>query len=218
MDKPQPTAALQAPARPSSPPAPSSPRASREACLDLARRAASGDVRSTRLLLEIVAPSVVRVVKSAMGTRHPEADDAAQLALIGFVQALPGFRGECDPSYFAVRIAIRTARAARRRFRSRHDQQDDSVNVDDIEAPLDGPRAAQRRRAVRRLVDQLPEEQAETLVLRFMLGWKLHEIAGATGAPFNTVRSRLRLAKEALLRRIEQDPSLADVIDLLDEA
>jgi RNA polymerase sigma-70 factor (ECF subfamily) len=35
---------------------------------------------------------------------------------------------------------------------------------------------------------------------------------GDESAPVNTVRSRLRLAKEALRRRIERDPSLAEVL------
>jgi RNA polymerase sigma-70 factor, ECF subfamily len=197
--------------------APSSLQSSRDTGIDLARRAAAGDVHSTRLLLEAVAPSVVRTVGVIMGGRHPEADDAAQLALIGFVQALPGFRGDCDPVHFAIRIAIRTAGATRRRSRSRHDRRDDKIDVDDVQAPADGPQAALRRRAVLHLVDQLPSEQAETMVLRFVLGWKLQEIAQATGAPFNTVRSRLRLAKEALLRRIEEDPALAEALDAPEE-
>jgi RNA polymerase sigma-70 factor (ECF subfamily) len=191
--------------------------ASRQARLDLARRAAEGDARSTRSLLELVAPTVSRTIRTMMGSRHPEVDDAAQLALIGFVQALPTFRGECDPAHFAARIAIRTAGAARRRFRSRRVRHDDSIDIDDLEAPPDSPEAALRRRAVLELVDRLPEEQAETMALRFVLGWKLHEIAAATGAPFNTVRSRLRLAKEALLKRIEGDPALAEALDTPDE-
>jgi RNA polymerase sigma-70 factor (ECF subfamily) len=194
----------------------SSNAAARESSLELARHAAEGDVRATRRLLERVAPSVLRAVRTMLGLRHPEFDDAAQLALIGFVQALPAFRGECDPAHFAVRIAIRTAGAARRRFRSRHDRHDDSVDVDDIEAPHESPQSGLRRRAILQLVDQLPEEQAETMALRFVLGWKLHEIARATGAPFNTVRSRLRLAKEALKRRIQEDPALAEALDAQD--
>jgi RNA polymerase sigma-70 factor (ECF subfamily) len=43
-----------------------------------------------------------------------------------------------------------------------------------------------------------------------MLGWSLEEIAQTSGAPVNTVRSRLRLAKEALRRKIVADPVLAE--------
>src|SRR5580658_5425730 len=82
---------------------------SRGAGIELARAASAGDVRATRRLLEVVAPRVAKTVRAVMGARHPEVEDAAQLALIGFIQALPSFRGECDPAQFAARIAVRTA-------------------------------------------------------------------------------------------------------------
>jgi RNA polymerase sigma-70 factor (ECF subfamily) len=173
-------------------------------------------VRATRKLLEIVAPRVARVVRAVMGSGHPEVEDAAQLALIGFVQALPSFRGECDPSQFAARIAVRTAGAVRRRSRSRGGSEDRGVDVDNLEAPRLEIDAARRRELIRSLLDSLPEEQGEVLVLRVMLGWALKEIADASGAPLNTVRSRLRLAKEAVRRRIAEDPALAESLDIPD--
>jgi RNA polymerase sigma-70 factor (ECF subfamily) len=66
--------------------------------------------------------------------------------------------------------------------------------------------AEQRKAMLRRLLEELPENQAETLALRVVLGYSLADVSAATGAPINTVRSRLRLAKEALRRRIEADP------------
>ena len=71
-----------------------------------------------------------------------------------------------------------------------------------------------RKRALRDLLSDLPEEQADALALRVMLGWSLEDVARATGAPLNTVRSRVRLAKEALRRRIEADPSLSDELEV----
>ena len=49
-----------------------------------------------------------------------------------------------------------------------------------------------------------------------MIGWSLAEMAEATGAPLNTVRSRLRLGKEALRRRIEGDPALAEELETME--
>lgn len=198
------------------PPPPGLPPTARAAAIELARTAAGGDVRATRKLLEIVAPRVARVVRAVMGSRHPEVEDAAQLALIGFVQALPSFRGECDPSQFAARIAVRTAGAVRRRSRNRGGSEDRGVDVDGLEAPREEIDGTRRRQLIRSLLDSLPEEQGEVLVLRVMLGWALKEIADASGAPLNTVRSRLRLAKEAVRRRIADDPSLAESLDLPD--
>ena len=185
------------------------PASAREEAVQLARRAAGGDAVATRALLESVAPRVVRTARTVLGAGHPEVEDAVQLALIGFIQSLPGFRGECAPSSFAARIAARTARAVHRRSRARHNGRDDLVDVDTLEGARRDPLAARRREVVRALLDDLPEEQAEALALRFMLGWSLCEIAEASGAPLNTVRSRLRLAKHALRRRIEADPALA---------
>jgi len=182
----------------------------------LVREAASGDAVATRKLLERVAPRVVRTARAAMGAHHPEIDDAIQLALIGFIQALPSFRGECDPSLFAARIAVRAAGAVRRRSRARCNRVDPSVEVDMLQGKPTELAASRRRAAFRNLLDDLPEEQAEALALRFMVGWSLAELAEATGAPLNTVRSRLRLGKEALRRRIEGDPALAEELETME--
>ncbi len=185
--------------------------------MQLARRAAAGDAVATRQLLENIAPRVVRATRAVMGAGHPDLEDAVQLALIGFIQSLPNFRGECNPSLFAARIAVRTASGVRRRSKARHAGRDALVDVDALEGERVDPAASKRREVVRALLDDLPEEQSEALALRFMLGWSLQEIAEASGAPLNTVRSRLRLAKESLRRRVEADPTLADAFGLAEE-
>jgi RNA polymerase sigma-70 factor (ECF subfamily) len=185
----------------------------RGAALELARLAGTGDARATRRLLEQVAPRVVGAAHAVMGRGHPELEDAVQLALIGFVQALPSFRGECDPAQFAARIAVRTAGATRRRASARSGHQDPSVDLSAIEGSGPEAGAALRQAVLRRLLDDIADEQAEALALRVVLGWSLDEISAATGAPVNTVRSRLRLAKEALRRRIAGTPGLAEELD-----
>jgi RNA polymerase sigma-70 factor (ECF subfamily) len=201
--------------RPSGSPAVSVQRPDLEEAVRLVRQAASGDALATRKLLERVAPRVVRTARAAMGAHHPEVEDAIQLALIGFIQALPSFRGECDPSLFAARIAVRAAGAVRRRSRARRKRLDPSIEVDTLEGKPAEMAASRRRAAFRALLDDLPEEQAEALALRFMVGWSLAELAEATGAPLNTVRSRLRLGKEALRRRIQGDPVLAEELETM---
>jgi RNA polymerase sigma factor (sigma-70 family) len=189
---------------------PPSPRAAN----DLAKVAAEGDVLAIRRLLEIVAPHVAQVVRIVVGAGHPDLDDAAQLSLMAFIQALPTFRGECSPEQFAAHIAGRKAVAMRCRSRAREDSEDRAVDVEAIAGQCGEVEANRRRDSVRSLLDGLPEEQAEVLVLRVMLGWALREIAETTGTPLNTVRSRIRLAKEAVRRRLADDPALADALDL----
>ena len=144
-----------------------------------------------------------------------DVDDAVQQALISLVQALPSFRGECAPASYAYRIAVRTAVAARRRSRQSHARHQDEALAREIPASeRSGDRfvAHERKELLRELLEELPDEQAEALALQAMLGWSLEEISATSGSPVNTIRSRLRLAKEALRRKIEGTPGLADAL------
>jgi RNA polymerase sigma-70 factor (ECF subfamily) len=67
--------------------------------------------------------------------------------------------------------------------------------------------------AVRDLLAVLPQPQAEALGLHCVLGYTIDEIAGSAGVSTETVRSRLRLAKQALRRRMLGDPALQEVIE-----
>jgi RNA polymerase sigma factor (sigma-70 family) len=182
----------------------------------LARRATEGDEAAMRQLLRSVAGPLLAAVKAIAGRRTPDLEDIAQETLVAFVQALPAFRGECSVMHYASRIAVRTAMAARRRRAARDhrlDALDDSEPEEQLAvSPGEEAWAAKRRELLRVLLDELPEVQADTLALRVALGYSMQEVADATSAPVNTVRSRLRLAKEALRRRIEQDPALSDLM------
>ncbi len=186
------------------------------AALLLVRAANAGDERATKQLLKAVAPRVGRVVRVILGFGHPDCDDVTQLALIAFTQGLTAFRGECQPSHYASRIAVRMAVQARRRSRVLHARFDDLSEGEEPEATNvhDDVLVERRKRIVRDLLGVIPAEQAEALALRVALGWTLEEIASASDTPLNTVRSRLRLAKEALRRKIEADPMLRDELEV----
>jgi RNA polymerase sigma-70 factor (ECF subfamily) len=164
-----------------------------------------------------VAPSVHRVVRGVLGPpagRGAAVEDVTQEALLGLVHALGAFRGECGFVHYACRIAARTAMAARRARAAEPHVEPLQEEEGTAEIADEDPEAPRRRALIRALIDELPEPQAETLVLRVMLGCSLAEVAQATGVPLNTVRSRLRLAKEALRSRIEQDSSLAEMLEV----
>lgn len=167
-------------------------------------------------LLRAVSPRIQRVVRVVLGSDHPERNDVEQLSLLAFTQALGSFRGECEPAHYASRIAVRTAVHARHRLRKQQARFDDLADYDEPTATSahDDALAERRKRHVRELLEIIPPDQAEALALRVALGWSLEEIAVAANTPLNTVRSRLRLAKEALRRRIEADPLLCDELEL----
>jgi RNA polymerase sigma-70 factor, ECF subfamily len=183
---------------------------------DLAARATHGDEAAMRELLRSIATSLLAAVRAVVGRNAPDVEDIAQETMVAFVHALPAFRGECSVNHYVSRIAVRTAVAARKRRVVRENRadslEDDSTREVYAASPGEEAWAARRRAALRSLLDELPEVQAETFALRIALGYSMQEVAAATGAPVNTVRSRLRLAKEALRKRIEQDPALAEVL------
>jgi len=189
-----------------------------ERARELATRAASGDLAATQEFLAYVWPTLTRVAAGVLGARHAELDDAVQQSMIALVRALPAFRGECHPAGYASRITLRVALRARRNVKrdaTRRETLEQLSSGDDSAVALDGPSdetlGSRRRELLRELLEDLPEEQAEALTLRVVMGWSLEEVARASGAPVNTVRSRVRLAKEALRARIEAQPALAEL-------
>ncbi|MES1175137.1 MAG: sigma-70 family RNA polymerase sigma factor [Myxococcales bacterium] len=184
----------------------------------LARLAGTGDPVATRRFLDRVWPTLARVVNGVLGARHPEVDDVIQQSLIAVLQALGAFRGECHPAGYASRIALHVALRARRNAAVRRNRSQTLAQISACDPDAVWPgcevSAERRKRALRDLLSDLPEEQADALALRVMLGWSLEDVAQATGAPLNTVRSRVRLAKEALRRRIEADPTLTDELEV----
>lgn len=146
-----------------------------------------------------------------------ELEDAAQEAMIGFVKALPSFRFESSVKHFACRVAVRSATVFNR-TRGRRGRADDLGRTahelrEPDASPLDETLAERRRALLTELCASLPPEQAEALNLRIVLGCTLKEVAEATGAPVNTVRSRLRLAKEGLRKAIDANPRLRAILE-----
>jgi RNA polymerase sigma-70 factor, ECF subfamily len=148
----------------------------------LAMQARAGDPTAVRRLVTLVAPAVLRSVRLVLGSKSPDHEDAVQQALMAFVLALPGFRGDCHPSGYASRIAVHTALSWRRRVARTRAV---ACGAEAIAAASERARppyddagaAAYQRRRVRDLLDRLPAEQAEIMALHVVLGYSLAEIA-----------------------------------------
>jgi RNA polymerase sigma factor (sigma-70 family) len=165
----------------------------------------------------IATGSAVRgAVRMVLGSAHVDVEDATQDAMLGILQALPRFRGECTVTQFAVRIAVFTAMAVRRRQSTRDrwvvsDRGElDGFCAGPESLPLAQVEAARRREAVRRLLDTLPESIGEALALYFMLGYTVPEIAAAVQVPVNTIWSRLRIGRERVRRTLLNDVALSE--------
>lgn len=107
----------------------------------------------------------------------------------------------------------RRREATHKRLRLRADE----LEVDTFASPNEAPdarlAALASAQVVRELLDALPIEQAEVLALYCVLGYTVPEIAGAVRVPAETVRSRLRLAKQALREHVRRDARLTQIVE-----
>ena len=203
--------------------APYEPRARSQPVRDdrlanLGRAASVGDEVALEQLLRSIASDILRVIRVVFGSSNTDVEDLVQDCLLGFMRALGQFRYESSVSTFALTIAFRHALAAKRRQRDLVRWIDTFQRLHQPLLPVP-PSPAQdlefeRRRAiVAELLTTIPKPQAEALGLRTVVGLSIEQIARATDVPANTVRSRLRLAKEALRRSIEADPDLREFLE-----
>lgn len=192
------------------------PRADGDPLVAFVDGAIAGDQHHLGMILQSAAPVVLTVVRVIIGRNHPDVPDVAQESLIALRDALAIFRRESTVLQYAKQVAVRTALSARRRWRARDLHLEalrrETTELPTAEAGHDMLVRVRRLAAFRVLLDELPDEQAETFALRVVLDYSLAQVATATGVPLNTVRSRVRLAKEKLRHRIENDPALREIL------
>jgi RNA polymerase sigma-70 factor (ECF subfamily) len=179
-------------------------------------RAQAGDSAAIAEVVAELAPALPRALSALLGRAHPDIEDVAQDVLLAVIAALPDFRGDSTLLHFAVRIAARKSVLVRRRRRNVlgwlqsfwQGEQPLRQGPSSAHEELQGDR---QRALLRSLLSELPDTQAEALMLRVVYGHSIEEISVITHTQFNTVRSRLRLAKEALRERIEAEPKWAEL-------
>jgi len=179
---------------------------------ELVADAVRGDAEAMRSLLAMLGPHLLRTVRRIVLVRA-DAEDAAQEAMAAVVRDLPTLRDQQAVVAFATRIAARVAWRARAKMRREEAGRTAFAALgDDAEAASPAHEVAARERAERllRALERIPDEQAEAIVLQHVLGMQPAEVAAAMDVPVNTVRSRVRLARIALARKLVNDPVVVE--------
>lgn len=142
--------------------------------------------------------AVYRAAYALSGDRSL-AEDAAQEA---FARALTRWR-RLDREPWAGGWVMTTAlNFTRRQMRKRPPTAERRPAETDAEALID----------LRRAVRTLPARQQTAVVLHYLIGLPLEEVAGAMGCKEGTVKAHLARARAALERRLaDEDPSVTSV-------
>ena len=173
---------------------------------DVHVRVAGRDAAIERDIAEFVAEHYARLIRLA-GLICRDAIDSEDAVQAGLERAWRRRDSLQDPGRLAAwldRIVVREAiRLGRDRRSFRHRLERLLGDHDDIELrmprtqPDPGSEVASRA-ALRHAFESLPAAQRAVVALHLYLGYSLAETADMVGAPLETVRSRLRLAREQL--------------------
>lgn len=171
----------------------------------LAARAGAGDREAFDVLVLRHQRGVYQVCYRFVRD-HAEASDAMQDAFVKAWRALPRFKGEAAFATWMFRVAVNTCLS---RVAARRPAPDPLADAAAISDPAQSQAAALLQReeaaAVRRAVDQLPDRQRATVILRVYHDLPHAEIAKVLGSSVGSVKANFFHALRNLRRRLGED-------------
>ena len=162
---------------------------------ELIAAANNGDVAAFTALYYRYRDWVVRLAYRFTRS-DDDAQDVLQETFAYLLRKFPGFVLTAQMTTFLYPVVKNLSIAARRK-RTRQAQMPEEGTPHDPAAPEEIDYARQREE-LSEVLAVLPEGQREVLLMRFVDGMSLIEIAGALGVPEGTVKSRLHNAIAAL--------------------
>ena len=179
---------------------------------ELARKATGGDASATEQLFLQLLPRVRNLVRYLVrGDR--DVDDLSQDALVMILKGMPGYRADGPFRAWVDRVVARSVFAALKRRASVVLLAEREAQTELEAASYDaGDEAYCLRRRLVALLDRLPEAQRVALVLHYVMGLTISEASNELGVAEETLRSRLRLAKDRLRSAIEDVPQQQGVM------
>ena len=167
------------------------------------REAQAGDREAFDRLIGLHGRTLLRYLLNLTGSAA-NADDIAQEA---WLQAYRGIAGLNDPANFLgwlLRIAYHRWLRWLRKRKPAAELAPEELAQTPAKPEAQAPGAGELEDAVRKAVQQLPEDQRTVVTLRFGEGLSHAQIAAITGDEVATVRWRLFMARQTLQRRLRE--------------
>ena len=185
---------------------------------EIIRSVLRGNVNDFEKLVTAYEKNVYSLALRMVGDPE-DAADMTQETFIKAYRSLSSFRGDSKFSSWLYRIASNVCLDFLR-SRSRHPQVSLSTDDEDDRATFELPDMRQNpeeqlmkklgMEAVRRGLEQLPEQQRQILVLRELGGLSYAELAQTLGLEEGTVKSRIFRARKRLCALLLCDGNISD--------
>lgn len=177
---------------------------------DIAReaieKAAHGDMHAFEDIYRSMSSAVYSIALGITRNRQ-DAEDAAQETFIRIFRNIKNFRFGSSFGTWVYRIAVNTAI---NKYHQRSRRAAVTLNIEDASG-LPAPAGSEARAAIDKadanlkvaaLLAGLSPEHRAVIIMREMEGLDYREIADTIGVPINTVRSRLKRAREAMVSAV----------------
>jgi len=173
---------------------------------DLLRDAAGGDRNAFHALVERHSDGLFRLAVS-LSRNRADAEDVLQETFVGAYRGLSKFNGHAAVKTWLTQILIRqAAKMWNKSKRSREAVAIDSPAGEAAGEALSRPSSeadVDRRLDLMQVIDGLPEDHRQVILLREVQGLSYEEIAQVLGVPRGTVESRLHRARSRLKQRLK---------------
>ncbi|MHB9154956.1 MAG: RNA polymerase sigma factor [Endomicrobiales bacterium] len=172
---------------------------------ELLIQASRGDMTACEEIYRAASGFVYNVALRVAGSRE-DAEEITQDVFLKIFKSLDDFRFQSSFKTWAYRITANTALSARKKAapdagrRAEYDEYRDSGDaLHEDPVGRHGARKADEEQ-VNALLEALNPDQRMCVILREMQGLSYEEIARALDVNINTVRTRLKRARETLIR------------------
>lgn len=167
---------------------------------DILREASQGDLGCFKRIYNSAGGFVYNVALRVVGNKE-DAEEVTQEVFLTVHRKLKEFRFQSSFKTWVYRIAVNQAiNHAKKRDRNPTVEYDEEINAVSVH-PRVGEHMEQeaKEKLVHKLLNSLNPEQRACIVLRNIEGLSYDEIASSLAININTVRSRLKRAREAMM-------------------
>lgn len=172
--------------------------------VDLGARVARGDAAAQRAFVVRLIGSVRRTVRALLSTTT-DADDAVQLSMIELLRSAGTYRGDATLERWAGRIAARTTLHLARKQRARGELSLTDTDDSELGVALSTEPGEVLSVGIQAHLRSLSEGRRTCLLLRYVHGYTVDEVAELTSVSPNTVKDRLLQGRAELRKAMRRD-------------